>query len=74
MMISPREITLGLYGAFRLALLDVRGMAYFNCTEAGFWRSFTAAAIAAPESAKARTKAEIYPAPDRFTYGNCRFS
>ncbi|MBT5373816.1 MAG: hypothetical protein HOI33_01930 [Rhodospirillaceae bacterium] len=48
MMISPREITLGLYGAFRLALLDVRGMAYFNCTEAGFWRSFTAAAIAAP--------------------------
>lgn len=48
MMISSREITLGLYGAFRLALLDVRGMAYFNCTEAGFWRSFTAAAIAAP--------------------------
>jgi len=47
-MISSREITLGLYGAFRLALLDVRGMAYFNCTEAGFWRSFTAAAIAAP--------------------------
>ena len=37
-----------LYGAWRLAHLDPRGMDHFTLTVAGFWRSFFAAAIAAP--------------------------
>ena len=37
-----------LYGAYRLARADPRGMAYFNRTVDGFWRSFYAAALVAP--------------------------
>ncbi len=47
-MISAREIAYGLYGAYRLARLDANGMAFFNRTIDGFWRSFFAAVIAAP--------------------------
>jgi hypothetical protein len=47
-MISAREATASIYGAWRLARLDPRGLSYFNATEQGFWRSFWAAAISAP--------------------------
>ncbi|MHA1568416.1 MAG: hypothetical protein ACTSXZ_03015 [Alphaproteobacteria bacterium] len=42
------EITRALYGAWRLARLDPGGLAWFNDSVDGFWRSFFAAAIAAP--------------------------
>ena len=47
-MIELREILYGLFGAYRLCRLDPQGLAYFNASHAGFWRSFVAAAIAAP--------------------------
>ncbi len=42
------EIISSLYGASRLARGDTKGMAYFNASHEGFWRSFTAAALIAP--------------------------
>ena len=42
------EIIKSLYGALRLARGDTGGMAFFNATEQGFWRSFTAAILIAP--------------------------
>lgn len=47
-MISAREVATSLYGALRLARLDAGGMAFFNRSAAGFWRSFFAAVIVAP--------------------------
>ncbi len=47
-MISTREIMLSLYGAYRLARADQSGMAYFNQTVNGFWKSFFAAVLVAP--------------------------
>lgn len=47
-MISAREVSYGLFGAWRLAHLDPRGMEYFDTTVEGFWRSFWAAALMAP--------------------------
>jgi len=48
MMPSVREVLYGLYGAWRLALLDRGGMNYFDRSLAGFWKSFFAAALVAP--------------------------
>ena len=42
------DIVYGLYGAWRLARLDRGGMAFFDRTVEGFWRSFFAAALVAP--------------------------
>ena len=47
-MVSPREAANSLFGAWRLARLDPRGLSFFNATEAGFWHSFAAAIICAP--------------------------
>lgn len=47
-MIKLRELSAGIYGAWRLAHVDPRGMAYFDDSERGFWQSFWAAALAAP--------------------------
>jgi hypothetical protein len=47
-MPSVREIVFAFYGAWRLALLDAGGIAYFGTTTDAFWRSFFAAAIIAP--------------------------
>jgi hypothetical protein len=47
-MIFLREIAAGLYGAYRLAHLDTGGMAWFDKTLSGFWKSFFAALLAAP--------------------------
>ncbi len=42
------EIVRALYGTLRLARLDAGGMAYFETTPDGFWRSFYAYALMAP--------------------------
>ena len=47
-MISAREIVYGVYGAYRLCRFDAQGLAYFNATREGFWRSFFAAVLIAP--------------------------
>lgn len=47
-MITAREASYSLFGAWRLAHLDPRGMEYFDVSVEGFWRSFWAAAIAGP--------------------------
>jgi hypothetical protein len=46
--ITLKEVSLGLFGAWRLAHLDPRGMEYFDRSIDGFWRSFWAAAVMAP--------------------------
>jgi hypothetical protein len=47
-MITAREASMGLYGAWRLARLDANGMQYFENTVEGFWRSFYAMLIVLP--------------------------
>lgn len=47
-MIDLREIFYGLYGAYRLCRFDPQGLAYFNATHEGFWRSFFSAVLVAP--------------------------
>ncbi|HEY4136124.1 MAG TPA: hypothetical protein VGO34_13020 [Alphaproteobacteria bacterium] len=47
-MISLRDLSAGIYGAWRLAHFDPQGLRYFDSSDAGFWRSFWAAVIAAP--------------------------
>jgi len=47
-MITIRETLSALYGAVRLARFDANGMAFFDISVRGFWRSFYAAAIVAP--------------------------
>ena len=47
-MLSTRETVTSLYGAYRLARFDAGGMAYFDATHGGFWRSFYAAVLIAP--------------------------
>lgn len=45
------EVIRAIFGAYRLAHFDATGLAYFNNTVEGFWRSFIAAALAAPAMA-----------------------
>lgn len=47
-MPSLNETVASLYGAWRLARFDPRGLTCFNATPAGFWRSFFAALLVAP--------------------------
>lgn len=47
-MISLRDLSAGVYGAWRLAWADPSGVAHFDDSERGFWLSFWAAALAAP--------------------------
>ena len=47
-MVSFREFSLAMYGCWRLARLDRSGAQLFENTPEAFWRSFNAAAIAAP--------------------------
>ncbi|MEE2745920.1 MAG: hypothetical protein VX617_03445 [Pseudomonadota bacterium] len=47
-MISYQELKNSLYGAYRLAWADRSGMAYFNVSLNGFWKSFFAAILVAP--------------------------
>jgi hypothetical protein len=48
MIPDQAEVYRSLYGAYRLARLDPRGMLLFNLTFEGFWRSFFAAVLVAP--------------------------
>lgn len=48
MLPSVQEIAAALQGAIRLARLDAGGLACFDRSLRGFWRSFFAAVIAAP--------------------------
>ena len=47
-MISLPEILVSLQGAGRLALRDPSGLAFFEASPRGFWRSFTAALLVYP--------------------------
>ena len=47
-IITASEVAQALYGAWRLARLDARGLDQFNNTAEGFWRSFYAMLVAAP--------------------------
>lgn len=47
-MLTTRELVASLYGAYRLARLDPRGLDFFDSSPAGARRSFFAAAIIAP--------------------------
>lgn len=47
-MIGADEIASSIRGAFRLAAFDANGLALFNRTPEGFWRSFVAAILVAP--------------------------
>ncbi len=48
MIPSLREIIAGLYGALRLLRGDPDGLALFDDSDQGFWRSFFAAVLVAP--------------------------
>lgn len=48
MIPSWPHLVYSLYGAYRLARADTGGMAYFDRTVDGFWKSFFAAVIIAP--------------------------
>ena len=47
-MPSAREVFAALYGAWRLMRFDAGGMAWFDVSITGFWRSFFAAVLVAP--------------------------
>ncbi|MEO5337811.1 MAG: hypothetical protein H7841_13100 [Magnetospirillum sp. WYHS-4] len=47
-MISGAEVVRSLYGAWRLAQMDASGMAWFDTSLGGFWRSFWAAGLVLP--------------------------
>jgi hypothetical protein len=47
-MLTTRELVASLYGAYRLARFDPRGLGFFDTSPAGARRSFFAAAIVAP--------------------------
>ncbi len=47
-MPSTREIAAALFGAWRLLRFDAGGIAWFDVSLAGFWRSFFAAVLVAP--------------------------
>jgi hypothetical protein len=48
MIPSLTEILTALYGAWRMARLDARGLTYFDDSPEGVWRSFFAAVIVGP--------------------------
>lgn len=47
-MLNLRDLSAGVYGAWRMAWADASGLAHFDDSERGFWLSFWAAVIAAP--------------------------
>ncbi|USG61751.1 hypothetical protein NBZ79_02030 [Sneathiella marina] len=47
-MVSIKEITSSLYGAYRLARMDPDALQYFNISASGFYRSFAAVFLALP--------------------------
>ncbi len=47
-MISARETSIGIFGAWQLAKYDAQGLRFFDNTVTAFWRSFYAAVIVLP--------------------------
>ena len=47
-MLTPRELSYGLYGAWRLVRLDAGAMRFFDISPAGFWKSFQVAFLVLP--------------------------
>lgn len=47
-MVSPRELSVALYGAWRFATLDRGAIQFFDNTPQAFWKSFNAAWLALP--------------------------
>ena len=47
-MLTSQELVAALYGAYRLARRDPRGLGFFEDSVPAFWRSFAAAVIIAP--------------------------
>ena len=47
-MVTAAEFARAIYGAWRLALLDRKGLDCFDGTVEAYWKSFNAAAIVAP--------------------------
>jgi hypothetical protein len=47
-VVTLREVSNGMYGAWRLARLDAGAMAWFDRSAGGVWRSFWAMALAYP--------------------------
>ena len=47
-MVTLREVSNGIYGAWRLARLDAGAMTWFDRSARGVWRSFWAMALAYP--------------------------
>ncbi|MDE0335987.1 MAG: hypothetical protein OXI64_13580 [Defluviicoccus sp.] len=47
-MVTGTEVARAVYGAWRLALLDRKGLDFFDGTVEAYWNSFYAAAIVAP--------------------------
>ena len=47
-MIEAREAAGALYGIWRIVRCDEKAFTFFNATESGFWRSFTAAFLLVP--------------------------
>lgn len=64
------DVITSVFGAWRLAHFDARGLAYFDTSERGFWRSFLAAALIAPFYAVLAglmfTESQPLPSPVRF--------
>ncbi len=47
-MISAREASIGIYGAWQLAKFDAQGLRFFDNSVEAFWRSFYASVIVLP--------------------------
>lgn len=47
-MMDTKETAGALYGVWRIARWDEKAFSFFNATEQGFWRSYTAALCVAP--------------------------
>lgn len=69
MMPVATEVASSLYGSYRLLLGDARGAAFYDDSTEGFWRSFSAALIAAPPYILSlwhdQTVAMVQPDPTR---------
>jgi len=67
-VITPRDVVLGLFVAWRLLLFDRAALQYADATLDGFWKSFYAAAVALPAAFILRSLfIEVDPAFDTVT-------
>jgi hypothetical protein len=67
-MSTSTEILRALYGTWRIARGDTKGLGFFEFSIDGFWRSFLAAVIVFPAFAFLRWS-DLFAAPDDFPVG-----